>query len=130
MAPLRMLIFHVAETRKPHQINHIMTQLLRPKLLLFAFLMTRNCEKETMLIADFPSHTLFSLWCCFRNNASVLLDVFQVPDACPPTDLQRFLPQLEPLQLEAGPGEGLLPEQLHFLHGRSYPGAGEHKRQD
>lgn len=48
--------------------------------------------------------------------------MFQISNTCSLTDLQRFLPQLESLQLESGLGEGLLPQQLHFLHSCSYPG--------
>lgn len=48
--------------------------------------------------------------------------MLQISNTCSLTDLQRFLPQLESLQLESGLGEGLLPQQLHFLHSCSYPG--------
>lgn len=48
--------------------------------------------------------------------------MLQISNTCLLTDLQRFLPQLESLQLESGLGEGLLPQQLHFLHSCSYPG--------
>lgn len=81
-----------------------------------------------MLIS--PPHPVFLCGVASETTPTFLLDVFQVSDACPPTDLQRFLPQLEPLQLEPGLAEGLLPEQLHFLQGRSYPGEGEHNRPD
>ena len=39
-----------------------------------------------------------------------------------PTHLQSVLSQLEHLQLETSLREGLLPQQLHFIHSCSYPG--------
>lgn len=57
-----------------------------------------------------------------------MFHTFQISNTCLPTDLQRFLPQLESLQLESGLGEGLLPQQLHFLHSCSYPGGEKRKK--